>query len=313
MACDECDQWTHAKCLGITNSIYNDLANSSVAWYCTTCKQPNHSLVPYESSKSHSSDTSILQAGNSSSLDSSLGSIGSPTATSSPKKSQAKQHTNNNTGLRKLVINFQSIRNKVNELEVLIDTTKPDIIIGTETWTNSDVSSSELFPETYMVYRRDRGTDNHGGVLIAVRNNLTSTEIYKSTSCELICIKIDLPNKRSMIVGAFYRPPGTDESYLRSFISEVTELKHAYEKSIFYIGGDFNLPDVDWATSSIQGSQYPTTLNEAIISMSEDLGLCQMVDFKTRGDNTLDLVFTSHPSLVDRQRQSQPSEKQTMT
>ena len=33
--------------------------------------------------------------------------------------------------------------------------------------------------------------------------------------------------------------------------------------------------------------------------MSEELGLCQMVDFKTRGDNTLDLVFTSHPSLVE--------------
>ena len=63
VACDECDQWTHAKCLGITNSMYNDLANSSVAWYCATCNQPNHSLVPSDSSQSHSPDTSILQAG----------------------------------------------------------------------------------------------------------------------------------------------------------------------------------------------------------------------------------------------------------
>ena len=111
-----------------------------------------------------------------------------------------------------------------------------------------------------MVYRRDRRTDDHGGVLIAVRNNLTSTEIHKSTSCELICIKIDLPNKRSMIEAAFYRPPSTDELYLKSLISEITGLKRAHEKAIFYIGGDFNLPDIDWATSSIQGSRYSTNL-----------------------------------------------------
>jgi hypothetical protein len=31
-------------------------------------------------------------------------------------------------------INFQSIKNKKPELDILLDTTKPDVIIGTETW-----------------------------------------------------------------------------------------------------------------------------------------------------------------------------------
>ena len=64
------------------------------------------------------------------------------------------------------------------------------------------------------------------------------------------------------------------------------------------IVGDFNFPDVDVATFSIQISRYSTTLNEDIISVIEDLRLNLTVDFKTRGDNVLDLVFTSQPSAV---------------
>jgi hypothetical protein len=35
--------------------------------------------------------------------------------------------------LRAIVINFQSIKNKVHETQVLIDNADPDIILGTET------------------------------------------------------------------------------------------------------------------------------------------------------------------------------------
>jgi hypothetical protein len=38
--------------------------------------------------------------------------------------------------LRAIVINFQSIKNKVHETQVLIDNADSDIILGTETWLN---------------------------------------------------------------------------------------------------------------------------------------------------------------------------------
>jgi hypothetical protein len=34
--------------------------------------------------------------------------------------------------------------------------------------------------------------------------------------------------------------------------------------------------------------------------MQDDLSLEQLVSFPTRGEKTLDLVFTTHPSLVDK-------------
>ena len=82
--------------------------------------------------------------------------------------------------------NFQSCKNKVSELEILINTTDPDIIIGNETCLKTDIKSTEIFPPTFnQVYRRDR-IDGHGGVLIALKNNLVSTQIHVSENVELI-------------------------------------------------------------------------------------------------------------------------------
>jgi hypothetical protein len=50
-----------------------------------------------------------------------------------------------------------------------IDSSQPDIIIGTETWLTKDMNSSEFIPNDFEVFRRDRGSDPHGGVLISCR------------------------------------------------------------------------------------------------------------------------------------------------
>jgi hypothetical protein len=92
--------------------------------------------------------------------------------------------------------------------------------------------SSEFYPDNYTIYRRDRGTDDHGGVVIATMNNLT-TEVHNSKTVELISVKIDLPNKKTLIVSSFYRPPKTDEVYIQNYIKEISELKTRYDKAIF--------------------------------------------------------------------------------
>jgi hypothetical protein len=38
----------------------------------------------------------------------------------------------------------------------------------------------------------------------------------------------------------------------------------------------------------------------ALFHMQHDLALEQMVLFPTRGQNTLDLLFTSHPTIIDK-------------
>ena len=40
----------------------------------------------------------------------------------------------------------------------MVDSVKPDIIVGTESWLRPDIMNSEIFPSNYTVYRRDKDT-----------------------------------------------------------------------------------------------------------------------------------------------------------
>jgi hypothetical protein len=96
--------------------------------------------------------------------------IGLPTYTSSPiqinqtqsssttKKRQGKNkkdsHTSKNSEpLRVLTINFQSIKNKKPEIELIIESCKPSIIFGTETWlyVGNPILSVLSFSESLLI------------------------------------------------------------------------------------------------------------------------------------------------------------------
>ena len=59
--------------------------------------------------------------------------------------------------LRVLTINFQSIKNKKPEVELIIESCKPSIIFGTETWLSNDTSPYEYIPSSkYSIYTKNR-------------------------------------------------------------------------------------------------------------------------------------------------------------
>jgi len=64
--------------------------------------------------------------------------------------------------------------------------------------------------------------------------------------------------------------------------------------------GDFNLPDINSEGKSVTLHRYVLEINELALNMSTECGFSQMVHFPTQGSNTLDLFFTSHPSLVQQ-------------
>jgi hypothetical protein len=48
----------------------------------------------------------------------------------------------------------------------------PDVIIGTEYWLDPSIKDGDIFPEEFKgnVYRKDRKSDHHGGVFVAIKN-----------------------------------------------------------------------------------------------------------------------------------------------
>ena len=205
-------------------------------------------------------------------------------------------------------MNCQSCCNKKAEISNLLDSTKPDIVIGTESWLHKDIYSSEIFPDNYEVFRNDRqgkhGHQQGGGVFILVLRDYIAREVPDSRQedCELLWVEIQARSSKNIIIGSFYRPQHTDVSYLNKLH---TSLFHISQKNAHvWLGGDFNLPSIDWVnTTYIRGGRYKTE-SERMIEISSDLGLEQVVNVATRstenGENTLDLLFTNNSSLVNR-------------
>jgi hypothetical protein len=54
--------------------------------------------------------------------------------------------------------------------------------------------------------------------------------------------------------------------------------------------GDFNLPDISWK-HNISGNQNALGVNNAFLTLVEDIDLQQMVDFPTRNNANTGLVL----------------------
>ena len=86
-------------------------------------------------------------------------------------------------------------------LLALIDEINPDIICGCETHLDQSYYSSEIFPDSYIVLRKDR-VEGAGGVFVCVKKKqFNVTEEYElNADTELIWAKVTIPNKRPIYV-----------------------------------------------------------------------------------------------------------------
>ena len=67
-----------------------------------------------------------------------------------------------------------------------------------------------------------------------------------------------------------------------------------------WIGGDFNLPKIDWTHQKILSQNPSGKISTALLNLINDFSLTQVVDHPTRKENILDLFFTTNPTLVNQ-------------
>jgi len=100
-----------------------------------------------------------------------------------------------------------------------------------------------------------------------------------------------LQNNRHLIICSFYRLPDSDASYLTELCSIFREISNAYKNSLVWLVGDLNLRSIDWNHYSSSSS-----LSNIFLDFTLEFGFNQIVDFPNRGQNTLDVFLTNHPS-----------------
>ena len=178
----------------------------------------------------------------------------------------------------------------------------PDIILASETWLNPTIAEREVLPANYkFVARKDRPNRSHGGVAIIAKHDLDASEVDTTATSEFVAASLSCKDlKKPIILGCMYRPTDNKVEYTQDLCKAVNDMYTRFKDHIIWLGGDTNIPDIDWKTDTITGHNYPVLINQAYIDTFNQIGCEQMVNFPTRFNNILDVFCTNRPSLVDR-------------
>ena len=188
-----------------------------------------------------------------------------------------------------IMFNARSIRNKWLEFRGFIATESADLIAITETWINTSNRDFEAEYELpgYQMFRKDRQDRMGGGVLVYCRNHLQSTINTINSPHELIAVDIQGLGRKVQII-VVYRPPHQTMDIDIDMYNVLTRL---VGNKVTVLTGDFNC-QVDWESLTAAGE------GTRLLDFSNDNYLVQAVREPTRGNNILDLIFSSDDDLV---------------
>ena len=305
--CDCCDDWYHKDCMLMRTAHFDILElNESLSWRCDSCGYSNISLNSTPASTQQDTEmlsiysriscSSISDASfHGSTMDSPIA-VSTPTRKPKPPKPQFNQ-------LKIAVANCQNARSKSFLMCAMLESLSPDVFIATESHLNPEIGTPEVLPVNYQQYcfRRDRSPpDGHGGVFVALKENISARHAteYEKDDCELTWAEVQSKDSNLIYIGAYYRPPRSKEISLSQLESSIDSIKKDHPNAILIVGGDFNLPSIDWVTVATKPGATPKTQHDQLVDMMFDHNMQQMNLEPTRGKNILDLIFTSSPGLV---------------
>ena len=107
---------------------------------------------------------------------------------------------------------------------------------------------------------------------------------------EMVFAKITNKKIGNILIGCCYRPPSSDMDYNNSMSSSIRSLMNRNQAATTWIGGDFNLPDIQWRTHQIQGHHNTKSTNEVFLNLHPKLSWSPPY----HSDSTQD---RSHPSI----------------
>lgn len=189
-------------------------------------------------------------------------------------------------------LNARSIVNKTAELEHILLSRKPDLVVITESWLHPSINDSEIIPPNYNILRNDRASRG-GGVAIVIRSGIQYVRLDDIENNESVWCTIQVNNMR-VIVGGIYRLPNADITFLEDIKDYL--LLHVKNHNKIILAGDFNLAHIDWRTLHAGSSEGESS--EELLDIAFTFDLDQLVHEPTRlqgsSQSILDLVLVSH-------------------
>ena len=299
--CDGCDMWFHTSCSGVSTDEYQDLLNfSDFSWNCILCNSINfHSAL-------HSVGLDNLSTPNSfSNLDAEIGEFSDfvPVFQSSPRDHSSRPYKAKPHVLKAMAVNCNSLvsPDKRAQFHAHVEAHKPDIIFGSESKLDSSIPTYSVFPDNYLIHRKDRVAGG-GGVFLAIREDIVSVDKTQlDKQCESVWSSVTFSGSKQLFLCSFYQIPNSNSESLLELRSAIEEIyqSHSNTQPNIILAGDFNLPNVNWTDLNSTDNKQITTKN-TMFDLITDFNMTQMVTQVTRqaSQNILDLVVTNNPNLV---------------
>ena len=142
--------------------------------------------------------------------------------------------------IRILTVNCRSLMSDKKRIDLhnLIETHKPNIIIGTESHLDSTIASSEIFPDNFQnPYRKDRKLGEDGD------NNYITTETITKEDCEIKWCKINIAGNQPLHIGAFYRQPNSGSEKIEELEKPINTIVEGSKGNLpkIILGGDYHI------------------------------------------------------------------------
>ena len=96
------------------------------------------------------------------------------------------------------------------QLENILGSRQADIVLGKESWLNSQHLSTAMFPKGFKVYRKDRVHRAGGGVFIMVSEKFISSEpgeLKVDAHCEMVWVYVKFLELHNYTLVLFVDPP----------------------------------------------------------------------------------------------------------
>jgi len=205
-----------------------------------------------------------------------------------------------------LYTNADGLLNKRNDLQQIICSSKacPDIIVITEIKPKNlkgEIFQSEFNMKGYQIFCSGLECTTKRGLLIYVKESISASLVeIPSGFKECIFVKLQLSNKKRLLIGNIYRSPSSsveNDGYLFDLFKYLVV---AFHIPIILVG-DFNFRGIRWDLDDIGFEGLSQSEFGFIRSIRENL-LIQLVDKPTRqrgkdNPNILDLVITNEPII----------------
>lgn len=157
-----------------------------------------------------------------------------------------------NKGFTVTHLNTRSVRNKIDEICVLLTKHKIDVLTISESWLTSSISDSVININNYSAYRQDRlyleSTNKKGGGLLTYVNHAYLVDEFVHSHLNQCNSDIELQvleikkhlNKGTIIINTYRPPSGGQATFLQIITDTLSQLENTRYSDIYVIG-DFNL------------------------------------------------------------------------